>query len=70
MLKETANDEYPLYAKIGCQHRDTYTSTKLQVIVYRDKQCSRASSDDEMKSGEYEINGYASNKVRVNWLTA
>ena len=67
MLKETANDEYPLYAKIGCQHRDTYTSTKLQVIVYRDKQCSRASSDDEMKSDEYEINGYfLSNRVRVN----
>mmetsp|Transcript_27381 Transcript_27381/g.49367 ORF Transcript_27381/g.49367 Transcript_27381/m.49367 type:complete len:622 (+) Transcript_27381:159-2024(+) len=64
MLKETANDEYPLYAKIGCQHRDTYTSTKLQVIVYRDKQCSRSYSDDEMKSDGYEINGYfLSNKV-------
>ena len=40
MLKETANDDAPLYAKIGCQHRGTYTSTKLQLIVYTDAQCS------------------------------
>mmetsp|Transcript_19775 Transcript_19775/g.37135 ORF Transcript_19775/g.37135 Transcript_19775/m.37135 type:complete len:281 (-) Transcript_19775:1870-2712(-) len=65
MLKETANDEYPLYAKIGCQHRDTYTSTKLQLIVYSDKQCSQVYSDEEMKGDGYDVNGYfLSNKVR------
>lgn len=61
MLKETANDEYPLYAKIGCQHRDTYTSTKLQLVVYSDKQCSKVyGGDGEGKdsSGGYDINGY------------
>jgi len=64
MLKETANDEYPLYAKIGCQHRDTYTSTKLQLIVYSDKQCSQVYSDEEMRGDGYDVNGYyLSNKV-------
>ncbi|KAL7529311.1 hypothetical protein ACHAXR_002892 [Thalassiosira sp. AJA248-18] len=59
MLKETANFEYPLYAKIGCQHRDTYTSTKLQLLVYTDAQCSKAyGDDDEMKSDGYDLNGY------------
>ena len=33
VLKEMANNKYALYAKIGCEHRDTYISTKLQVIV-------------------------------------
>lgn len=66
MLKETANDEYPLYAKIGCQHRDTYTSTKLQLIVYVDKQCSKPYSEDEINSDGYDLNGYfLSNKVRA-----
>jgi len=64
MLKETANFENPLYAKIGCQHRDTYTSTKLQLVVYQDKQCSKPYDDDEMKGDGYDINGYfLSNKV-------
>lgn len=58
MLKETQNDEYPLYAKIGCQHRDTYTSTKLQLIVYKDQQCSKEYSEDEMKGDGYTINDY------------
>ena len=58
MLKETANEEYPLYAKIGCQHRNTYTSTKLQLILYTDAQCSKQYSEDEMRSDGYDINGY------------
>jgi len=63
-LKETANAEVPLYAKIGCQHRDTYTSTKLQLIVYKDKQCSQIYSEDEMKGDGYDLDGYfLSNKV-------
>lgn len=64
MLKETYKNDNPLYAKIGCRHRDTYTSTKLQLIVYSDKQCSQIYSEDEMKSDGYDINGYfLSNKV-------
>ena len=69
MLKETANDDIPLYAKIGCQHRDTYTSTKLQLIVYKDAQCSKPYGADDMgevdaKDG-YDLNGYyLSSKVR------
>ncbi|KAL7549908.1 hypothetical protein ACHAWF_013167 [Thalassiosira exigua] len=75
MLKETANDEQPLYAKIGCQHRDTYTSTRLQLHVYKDAQCSQAyggdGDDDEDGDGEdqgngdgYDLDGYfISNKV-------
>ena len=70
MLKETANDDAPLYSKIGCQHRGTYTSTKLQLIVYTDTQCSNEySPEDETetarKNDGYDIDGYfLSNKVR------
>ena len=64
MIKETANDNVPLYAKIGCQHRDTYTSTKLQLIVYTDAQCSQGYGG-EIKSDGYDLNGYfLSNKVK------
>eukprot|EP01082_Thalassiosira_pseudonana_P009479 g8409.t1 g8409 contig3:21366-23731(-) len=64
LLKETANSELPLYAKIGCQHRDTYTSTKLQLIVYKDAQCSKVFSNAEDKNNGYDLNGYfLSNKV-------
>ena len=71
MLKETANNDYPLYAKIGCQHRDTYTSTKLQLLVYVDAQCSKAyggggggGDSSEARNDGYDIDGYfLSNKV-------
>ena len=65
MIKETANYDVPLYAKIGCQHRDTYTSTKLHIIVYTDAQCSQGYGG-EIKSDGYDLNGYfLSNKVNV-----
>lgn len=65
MIKETANDDIPLYAKIGCQHRDTYTSTKLQLIVYTDAQCSKGYGG-EIKNDGYDLNGYwLSNKVSL-----
>ena len=35
MLKETQNEKYPLYVKMGCQQRGTYTSTRLHIIVYK-----------------------------------
>ena len=65
MLKETQDDDQPLYAKIGCQHRDTYTSTKLQLLLYNDAQCSNAYYDEEENRADgYDINGYfLSNKV-------
>ena len=66
MLKETAKSQNPLYAKIGCQHRGTYTSTKLQLIVYTDKQCSKVygGENNEANSEGYNLNGYfLSNKV-------
>mmetsp|Transcript_21229 Transcript_21229/g.44116 ORF Transcript_21229/g.44116 Transcript_21229/m.44116 type:complete len:602 (+) Transcript_21229:281-2086(+) len=58
MLKETAKSDIQLYAKIGCQHRDTYTSTKLQLIVYKDAQCSRPYQDLGGRNDGYDINGY------------
>ena len=68
MIKETANDDVPLYAKIGCQHRDTYTSTKLQLIVYTDAQCSKGYGG-EIKNDGYDLNGYwLSNKVKCLFL--
>lgn len=66
MLKETANADVKLYAKIGCQHRDTYTSTKLQLIVYKDAQCSVPfqNTDEDARKDGYTINQYfLSNKV-------
>ena len=35
MLKEAQHNEYPLYTYIGCQHHNTYTSTRLHIIVYK-----------------------------------
>ena len=66
MLKETVNSDVKLYAKIGCQHRDTYTSTKLQLIVYKDAQCSQPfqNTDEDARKDGYTINQYfLSNKV-------
>ena len=66
MLKETANSDVKLYAKIGCQHRNTYTSTKLQLIVYTDHQCSQVygGDDGEVNKDGYDLDGYfLSNKV-------
>jgi hypothetical protein len=66
MLKETANSDVKLYAKIGCQHRDTYTSTKLQLIVYKDAQCSVPfqNTDEDARKDGYLVNRYfLSNKV-------
>jgi len=65
-LAESSNLNYPLYAKIGCQHRDTYTSTKLQLILYEDAQCSQPfenSEDMKVKDGYYVGDYFMSNKV-------
>jgi len=62
MLQETAYADNKLYAKVGCMDRQTFTSTKLQLHVYTDDQCS-VKYDDGYSSKRhynkgYEINGY------------
>jgi hypothetical protein len=62
LLQQTAYSDTKLYAKIGCLERETYTSTKLSVHVYTDKQCSVPYDDGETESTRskkgYNINGY------------
>jgi hypothetical protein len=62
LLQQTAYSDTKLYAKIGCLERDTYTSTKLSVHVYSDKQCSQpyddGQSEDKRSKSGYSINGY------------
>jgi hypothetical protein len=62
ILQETEYSETKLYAKIGCVDRETFTSTKLQLHVYTDAQCSVQYQDGETSKRHstkgYEINGY------------
>jgi len=62
LLQETESAQQKLYAKIGCMDRETFTSTKLQLHVYTDSQCSVSYDDGETSkkhsSKGYEINGY------------
>jgi hypothetical protein len=62
LLQQTAYSDTKLYAKIGCQERETFTSTKLKIHVYTDKQCSVDYDDGTTESYRnnkgYDINGY------------
>lgn len=62
MLQETVHSDVPLYAKIGCMDRETFTSTKLQLHVYTDNQCSQPFDDGQNSrrrvSKGYDLNGY------------
>jgi len=62
LLQQTAYSEQKLYAKIGCLERETYTSTKLRIHVYTDKQCSVDYDDGQSESQRarrgYSIDGY------------
>lgn len=62
MLQETIHSDVPLYAKIGCVDRETFTSTKLQLHVYTDNQCSQPFDDGQTSRRHatkgYDINGY------------
>jgi hypothetical protein len=62
MLQETIHSDVPLYAKIGCVDRETFTSTKLQLHVYTDNQCSQPYDDGQTSRRHatkgYDINGY------------
>lgn len=56
-LQEETETSIPLYAKIGCMERETFTSTKLQLHVYQDAQCSVPYDDG--KTARYHANrGY------------
>lgn len=46
-----------LYAKIGCMERETFTSTRLQLYVYTDAQCS-VPYDDGEESQTHSNKGY------------
>jgi hypothetical protein len=46
-----------LYGKIGCMERETFTSTKLQLHLYTDAQCSTPYQDGE-SSRRHARNGY------------
>jgi hypothetical protein len=53
----------PLYAKIGCMERETFTSTKLQLHVYTDSQCSVPYDDGQ--TGRYHASrGYLLENAR------
>jgi len=58
LLEQTAYSNLPLYAKIGCMERSTYTSTKLQLRIYKDKQCSTSYDSVKITGNGYQINGY------------
>jgi len=62
MIQDTTNQDLQLYAKIGCMDRETYTSTKLQLHVYEDAQCSVPYDDGATSKRHsargYEINGF------------
>lgn len=60
----TYNDQ-PLYAKIGCRDRETYTSTRLQLHVYTDQQCSQP-FDDGQTTREHAWRGYNIEGNRVS----
>lgn len=55
------DDSYGIYAKIGCMERETFTSTKLQLILYTDNQCSSPYEDSQTAKKRahrgYELNG-------------
>jgi hypothetical protein len=46
-----------LYAKVGCMQRETFTSTRLQLHVYTDAQCSQHYDDGESLRS-HAVHGY------------
>jgi hypothetical protein len=56
-LQEETETSIPLYAKVGCMERETFTSTKLQLHVYMDAQCS-VPYDDGQTARYHANHGY------------
>lgn len=46
-LAQTTSTGVALYGKVGCLERETFTSTKLQLRVFTDAQCSQPYEDGE-----------------------
>jgi hypothetical protein len=59
-LSETEDSDLPLYAKVSCQERETFTSTKLALRIYTDAQCSE-SYDDGKSTHYHATKGYVVN---------
>jgi hypothetical protein len=57
MLQGETETSTPLYAKVGCMERETFTSTKLQLHVYTDAQCS-VPYDDGRTARSHASRGY------------
>lgn len=53
-----------LYAKVGCMDKETFTSTKLQLHLYTDQQCSQK-YDDGQTSRQHATKGYLVSGNRV-----
>ncbi len=56
-VQETTISYEPLYAKIGCMERETFTSTKLALHLYTDQTCSTP-YDDGYPSRRHSTKGY------------
>lgn len=56
-LQDTTDSYEPLYAKIGCMERETFTSTKLALHLYTDQTCSKP-YDDGYSSRRHSAKGY------------
>jgi hypothetical protein len=62
-LQAKTETSVPLYAKVGCMERETFTSTKLQLHVYTDNKCSVPYDDG--KSARYHASrGYLLENAR------
>jgi hypothetical protein len=53
-----------LYAKVGCMNKETFTSTRLQLHLYTDQQCSQK-FDDGQTSRQHATKGYLVNGNRI-----
>jgi len=56
-LEQTTESGQKLYARIGCQERETFASTRLSLHLYTDKQCSQ-SFDDGQTNEDHSTIGY------------
>jgi hypothetical protein len=63
LLQEETETSIPLYAKVGCMERETFTSTKLQLHVYKDSQCS-VPYDDGQTARYHANHGYLLNNAQ------
>lgn len=62
-LQDATETSIPLYAKIGCMERETFTSTKLQLHVYTDAQCA-VPYDDGQTARYHASRGYLLTNAR------